>query len=139
MNIRQQINDLKTDTPDLRKFGLLVGGVAILIGLVLFLRHKTNYPYLFWPGAALIAFGAVWPRALKYPYIAWMTMAFALGFVMSQVILTLFFFLIVTPISLVARLVGKDFLSRKRDRRATTYWIPREAKAKTPASYEQQF
>jgi len=66
-------------------------------------------------------------------------MAFALGFVMSQVILTLFFFLLVTPISLLARLVGKDFLNRKLDRQATTHWIPCEAKAKTPASYEQQF
>ena len=139
MSIRQQINDLKTDIPNLRKFGLLVGGVAMLIGLVLLLRHKVNYPYLFWPGAVLIAFGAVWPRALKYPYIAWMTMAFVLGFVMSHVILTLFFFLLVTPISLFARLVGKDFLNRKLDPQATTYWIPREAKAKTPASYEQQF
>jgi multisubunit Na+/H+ antiporter MnhG subunit len=139
VSIRQQINDLKTDAPNLRKFGLLVGGVAMLIGLVLLLRHKTNYPYLFWPGAVLIAFGAVWPRALKYPYIAWMTMAFVLGFVMSQVILTLFFFLLVTPISLLARLVGKDFLNRKRDARTRSYWIPREAKAKTSASYEQQF
>lgn len=139
MSIRQQINDLKTDTPDLRKFGLLVGGVLCVLGLLLLLRHKTNYPYLFWPGAGLIAFSAVCPRALKYPYIAWMTMAFALGFIMSQVILTLFFFLLVTPIGLVARLFGKDFLKRKRDLQATTYWIPREAKAKPPVSYEQQF
>jgi hypothetical protein len=139
MSIRQQINDLKTDIPNLRKSGLLVGGVALLIGLVLLLRHKANYPYLLWPGAVLIALGTVWPRALKYPYIAWMTMAFALGFVMSQVILTLFFFLLVTPIGLVARLFGKDFLNRKLDPTATTYWIPREAKAKTPASYEQQY
>jgi saxitoxin biosynthesis operon SxtJ-like protein len=139
VNIRQQINDLKTDTPNLRKFGLLVGGVAMLIGLVLLLRHKTNYPYFFWPGAALIAFSAVWPRALKYPYIAWMTMAFALGFVMSQVILTLLFFLLVTPIGLVARLFGKDFLNRKLDRQATSYWIPREAKAKTLESHQQQY
>jgi Saxitoxin biosynthesis operon protein SxtJ len=139
VSIRQQINDLKTDTPNLRKFGLLVGGMAMLIGLVLLLRHKTNYPYLFWPGAILTAFSAVWPRALKYPYIAWMTMAFALGFVMSHVILTLFFFLLVTPIGLIARLFGKDFLNRKIDLQATTYWIPREAKAKTPGSYEQQF
>jgi hydrogenase/urease accessory protein HupE len=139
VSIRQQINDLKTDTPNLRKFGLLVGGVLCGFGLLLLLRHKTNYPYVFWPGAVLIAFGAAWPRALKYPYIAWMTMAFALGFIMSQVILTLFFFLLVTPISLLSRLVGKDFLNRKLDARATSYWIPREAKAKTPESYEQQY
>jgi hypothetical protein len=139
VTIRQQINDLKTDKPDLRKFGLLVGGVLCLVGLVLLLRHKTNYPYVFWPGAVLIGFSAVWPRALKYPYIAWMTMAFALGFVMSQVILTLFFFLLVTPISLFARFVGKDFLSRKWHKQATSYWIPRQAEAKKPDSYQQQY
>ncbi|MEY2555933.1 MAG: hypothetical protein QOJ36_1014 [Verrucomicrobiota bacterium] len=139
MSIRQQINDLKTDTPDLRKFGLLVGGVLCVFGLLLLLRHKANYPYLFWPGVVLIAFGAVCPRALKYPYIAWMMMAFALGFVMSQVILTLFFFLLVTPIGLVARLFGKDFLNRKRALQATTYWNPSEVKMKTPGSYEKQF
>ena len=139
MSVRQQINDLRTDTPNLRKFGLLVGGVAMLIGLVLLLRHKSNYPYFLWPGAALIAFGAVWPSALKYPYIAWMTMAFALGFVMSHVILTMFFFLLVTPIGLLARLFGKDFLNQKLDPQATTHWILREAKTKTPESYERQF
>jgi multisubunit Na+/H+ antiporter MnhG subunit len=139
VSIRQQINDLKTDTPNLRKFGLLVGGVLCLFGLLFLLRHKTNYPYFFWPGAVLIAFSAIWPRALKYPYIAWMTMAFALGFVMSHVILTVFFFLLVTPIGLVARLFRKDFLNRQRDLQATSYWIPREAKAKTPVSYEQQY
>jgi hypothetical protein len=139
VSIRQQINDLKTDAPNLRKFGLLVGGVLCLFGLLFLLRHKTNYPYFFWPGAVLIAFSAIWPRALKYPYIAWMTMAFALGFVMSHVILTVFFFLLVTPIGLVARLFRKDFLNRQRDLQATSYWIPREAKAKTPVSYEQQY
>ena len=59
--------------------------------------------------------------------------------VVSQVILTLFFFLFVTPIGLVARLFGKDFLNRKHDLQATTYWIPSEAKAKTPENYERQF
>ena len=139
MSIRQQINDLRTDPPSLRKFGLLVGGVVMLIGLVLLLRHKSNNPYFLWPGAVLIIFGAAWPRALKYPYLAWMTMAFVFGFVMSHVILTLFFFLLVTPIGLLARLFGKDFLNQKLDRQATTYWIPREAKTKMPESYERQF
>ena len=139
MSIRQQINDLKTDTPDLRKFGLLVGGVLCVFGLLLLLRHKTNYPYLFWPGAVLIAFGAVWSRALKYPYLVWMTIAFALGFVMARVILTVFFFVLLTPIGLLARLFGKDFLNLKWDRQTTSYWIPSKAEAKTPESYQQQY
>jgi hypothetical protein len=139
VSLRQQIKELRTGAADLGKFGLLVGGVATLVSLLLLLRHNASYPYWLWPGLILIALGAISPAALKYPYIAWMTVAFVLGFVMAQVILTLLFFLLVTPIGLVARLFGKDFLNRKWDKEATTYWIRCKANAKTPASYEQQF
>src|ERR1051326_7414393 len=114
--IRDDLKQLKTGDRDLRKFGLLVGGVFAALGLIVLLRHKAHWPYFVWPGAALVLFGAIFPRALKYVYIAWMSVAFALGFVVSHVILTLFFFLVITPIGLVARLFGKDFLSLKLDR-----------------------
>ena len=90
-------------------------------------------------GALLAAFGVIWPRALKYVYIAWMALAFTLGFVMSNVILTLFFFLFVTPIGLLARLFQKDFLARKWDKRAASYWIQHGRKVKTANTYERQF
>ena len=83
--------------------------------------------------------GAILPRALKWVYIAWMSIAFALGFVMAHVILTLFFYLVITPVGLLARLVGKDFLSLKLDRSVKSYWLPREQKARKPADYERQF
>ena len=86
-----------------------------------------------------MALGVLWPRALKYVYIAWMAFAFTLGFVMSNVILTLFFFLLVTPIGLVARLFQKDFLARKLDKQAASYWIQRPREMKTAGSYERQF
>jgi hypothetical protein len=46
---------------------------------------------------------------------------------------------VVTPIGLLARLTGKDFLSLKLNRRAGSYWIPREQKEKSPSEYERQF
>ena len=139
MNLREDLKQLKTGDRDLRKFGLLVGGVFTALGVIVLLRHKAHYPYFLWPGAVLIAFGAVFPRALKYVYLVWMSVAFVLGFIVSHVILGLFFFLVITPIGLLARGFGKDFLSLKLDRQAASYWIPREKKAKTPAEYEQQF
>jgi hypothetical protein len=139
MNIREDIKHLNTTDRDLRKFGLMVGGVFAVLGLLFLWRHKAHYPYFLWPGAGLVLFGAVLPRALKWAYIAWMSIAFVLGFVMAHVILTLFFFLVITPIGLVARCVGKDFLSLKLDRAAPSYWIPREPKPKSPADYERQF
>ena len=139
MNIREDIKQLKTDARDLRKFGLMVGGVFAALGLLFLWRHKGFYPYFLGPGVVLILFGAILPRTLKRVYIAWMSIAFVLGFVMAHVILTLLFFLVITPMGLIARLAGKDFLSLKLDRKTKSYWIPREKKVKSPEEYERQF
>ena len=139
MTIRDDLKQLKTDPRTMRKFGLVVGGVLLALGLLFLLRHKAHWPYFAWPGAALMAFGAALPRALKQVYLAWMSVAVVLGFVMSKVILTLFFFLVMMPVGLFARLFGKDFLGLKLDRSARSYWIPREKKVKSAADYERQF
>jgi len=139
MNIREDIRQLHTDRKTLRNFGLLVGGVLILIGLFFFFRHAERTLYFICPGGVLIALGMFWPAILRYAYIAWMSLAFALGFIMAHLILTVFFYLVVTPIGLVARLAGKDFLSLKLDRHATSYWIARENKDKSARDYERQF
>src|SRR5689334_25299228 len=103
MSIRADLKKLETGPGHLRKFGLMVGGVIVLLGVLLLLRHRSHYMAFCGAGALLAAFGVIWPRALKHIYIAWMALAFSLGFVMSNVILTLFFFLFVTPIGLLAR------------------------------------
>ena len=139
VNIKDDIKQLKTSERDLRKFGLMVGGVFALLGLLFLWRHKTHWPYFLWPGSGLMAAGIIVPRALKWVYIAWMSIAFVLGFVMAHVILTVFFYLVITPIGLVARLFGQDFLSIKLDRAAKSYWIPRDKKVKAAQDYERQF
>jgi len=137
--ILEQIKKLKTGERELRKFGWLVGGVFTALASLMWLRHKAYFPYFFVLGVMLIAFGFLRPKALKYVYVAWMSVAIVIGFVVSNVILTLFFFLVITPIGLITRLLGKDFLALKIDREAPTYWIARERATKTPAEYERQF
>jgi hypothetical protein len=139
MSIRADLEKLKTGVRELRKFGLTVGGVFVAIGVLFLLRHKSSYPIFLGLGSTLVVFGAIWPRALKYVYVAWMTLAFTLGFVMSNVILTVFFFLLVTPMGLLSRLFGKDFLAQKLDKSAASYWISRPHETKTAESYERQF
>jgi hypothetical protein len=139
VNIREDIKQLKTSDRDLRKFGLLVGAVFAGLGVLFLWRYKTYYPYFLGPGLGLVLLGAILPRTLKWVYIGWMSIAFVLGFVMAHVILTLLFYLVLTPIGLVARLCGQDFLSLKLNRTAKSYWIPRDPKPKSPADYERQF
>jgi hypothetical protein len=62
------------------------------------------------------------------------------GAIISTILLTLLFYLVVTPIGLVARLAGKDFLSRKLEVSSASYWILRDAtKLKRKSQHERQF
>lgn len=137
--IREEIKQLKTGERELRKFGWLVGGVLAALGIFMWVRDKTYFPYLLGPGIVLVVSGFLFPKALKYVYIAWMSVAIVLGFVVSTVILAIFFLLVVTPIGLIARLCRKDFLSLKIQREAPTYWIRREQVVKAATEYERQF
>jgi hypothetical protein len=139
MTLWDDIQQLKSGERELRKFGLLVGGVLAGLGILMWLRGKGHFAYFLAPGVLLLAVGLVLPKGLKQVYVAWMALAMVLGLVVSNVILTLFFFLVITPVGLAARCLGKDFLRLKLDRQATTYWLPRERKTKTPAQYERQF
>jgi hypothetical protein len=70
----------------------------------------------------------------------WMTLAILMSWVMTRVILSVLFYLGITPMSILARLFGKDFLAIKFDRKdVTSYWIPKEKQVFEKADYEKQF
>ncbi len=137
--MRDPLKTLPTGPRELRKFALVVGGIfAALAGWGAW-RGQPGYPWLLVPALALIVLGLVWPRSLKWVYVSWMALGLAMGLVVSTVILTLLFYLLVTPMGLLARWTGNDFLSRRRDPHAKTYWIPRRQTPKSLQRYEQQF
>ena len=138
--IREELKALKTGTRELRRFGLMVGSVFLLLAAWFTWRGKFFYPYFLVAGVALVVPGLLVPAALRHVYLVWMALAFALGLVVSTVLLTLFYYLVVTPIGLAARLFGKDFLSERWDRRAESYWIAvRRSEPRRKEEYEQQF
>lgn len=139
--LRDDIKGLLKATPrDLRKFGLTVGGVFLGLGVLFYLRHKPWWPWFVTPGAPLAVLGAILPRSMKWIYVGWMTLAMLMGAVVSTVLLTLLFYFVVTPIGLVARLAGKDFLRQKPEPSAASFWIMRAtSKPKEKHEHEQQF
>ncbi len=132
MTLIEEIRQLKPTTKDLRSFGVVVGGAFVVFWAVIkwvlprLLGHGGDFPALWMIGAALAVVGAVAPIVLRPVYYVWMTLALAMGFVMTRVILTLFFFLVLTPVGLVFKVIGRDALHRKLDREGSTYWIDKE-------------
>ena len=71
-------------------------------------------------------------------YVGLTVLAYPIGFVLSYLIMGFLFFVMITPLGLFFRLVGRDPLERAFDPEATTYWAdPRPRRAK--GSYFRQF
>jgi len=121
-----------------REFGLLVGGVlAALGGWWLFRgRFPTAAPAALSIGALLALLGVVAPRTLAVPYRLWMGAAERVSRVVTLLVLSIVYFLVLTPIGLAKRAFGWDPLER-RAAPSDSYWSPFPERA--PDHYRKMF
>ena len=56
----------------------------------------------------------------------WFKFGMILGAIVSPVVMGVVFFLVVTPIGLIMKIIGKDLLNKKYDKKKRTYWIKRD-------------
>ena len=68
--------------------------------------------------------GLIKPGVVRWPYVVSMVMAFPIGWVISQLMLALMFYGIITPVALLFRIRGRDALGRKPAPDRPTYWTP---------------
>ena len=87
-------------------------------------------------GLLVGAIGVARPRFIHPIYLVWMYAAYPIGFVMSHLILGAIFYVVLTPVGLVMKLVGYDPL-RRQLRTSTSYWVPCERVAGTKQYFRQ--
>ena len=123
-----EIPDL--DARGLRKFGLGTGAaLAVVFGIAL--PWLLAVPRPWWPwiaGGALALWALVAPGTMKGFHRAWMGMALRIGRVSTLVLMSLIFFLVITPTALIMRIAGRDAMARRPDPRRQSYRIA----ARTP-------
>jgi hypothetical protein len=137
--ILHEIKNIKSDSKELRKFGITIGVVLIAIAFLFTKVASTGFSCLVVTAAALILFGFIFPQTLFYLHKFWMIFSILLSFISTKVIITLLFYFIVTPIGIIMRLSGKDFLDTKIDKNKSSYWIKRETKVYLSEDTEKQF
>lgn len=137
--LKEEFKLIKESKKDLQKFGLTVGGVLIIISGFLFYFEKPSAIFFGGTGLFLVFTGLIHPAILKPLNKIWMSLAIVLGFFMSRLILTILFYLILTPVSFAARIFGKKFMELNYDKSAKTYWEKRSVIHKKPIDYERQF
>ena len=66
----------------------------------------------------------------------WFKFGILLGAIVAPIVMAIVFFLVVTPIGLFMRILGKDLIRKKFDKKRETYWIKRD---KPVSTMKQQF
>ena len=117
------------DRSERREFARSLMAGFPLLALLFFavVRWKTGMwaHWPIWMGCCGLAAGALlWiaPQLARPIYVAWHAIGGVFGFVISNLLLVLVFYLVITPIGVLLRLAGKDPLDRRLDRSAATYW-----------------
>jgi hypothetical protein len=122
-----------------RGFGITFGAVSLIVALW---PVRSGQPPRVWVLAiaalfCLIAFTR--PSLLRPLNLAWMRFGLLLARITNPLILGLLFYLVLTPMALILRLLGKDLLRLRRDPGAPSYWIERNPPGPEPESMANQF
>lgn len=122
-----------------RTLGLVFATVFLIIAVFpLFFGGALRW----WSLAVAAAFAVV---ALVLPGVltplnrAWTRFGLLLHKIVSPIVLGFLFYIVVTPLGLLMRLLGKDPLRLRWDRRSSTYWIERKPAGPKPETLSDQF
>jgi hypothetical protein len=141
--------DLNPDDRTLRQFGLIA---VVGFGLLAACAYYETWMFAFGLGDARLPvagtlagvgvlsllLGLVYPRANRVIFVGTAILAYPIGFVLSYVIMGVLFFLIIAPIGVLLRILGKTPLARSYDRNAATYWSKAHP-SRGQQSYFRQF
>lgn len=131
--------NLNPSKKELRTFGLCALGFLALVGWIVF-RRSGSIP----AGAIVAGFGLVCavlaftvPKALRPVWIVLMVVNYPIGWVVTHVVMTFIFYVVVSPVGIIMRLTGRDPMERAFDRNAKTYWKPRRAPSDSSRYFRQ--
>jgi hypothetical protein len=122
---------------ELRQFGLLVGAVFTVIGLwPLIFRGEPLRLWAIGIGGLLIAFGGILPSVLAPVHKGWMWVGHILGWINTRILLSIVFYVLLTPIGLVFRLMGKDKIRQAFSESSKTYRVVRSPRPHSHMKYQ---
>jgi len=131
----------KPEPKDLRSFGRIALIASCLVAGLLYILKDLAIQWVF----IIIAFGLlVFLSSLvslgvtRLIYLVLTAITLPIGLVVSFIVLAVFYYLIITPVGLVFRLIGRDSMKRKFDSAAHSYWVAHRP-SKSLERYFHQF
>lgn len=138
--IKEELKHIDHSESAISKFVLLVGFTLIVVATFL-LNYSHNTAAIIIYAVAIILFllKFISPKLLSFVHTAWMMLALILGWIMTKIILTILFFIVVTSIGIITKFSRKNFLDLNRGNGSPTYWNKRCNSVKVKNYYERQY
>jgi len=129
----------RPDARELRRFAIAMLIGFFVLGALSAWRAKGigTGSVVLWSIGVSLAVAAFVPKLGRIAYLAVYLPTSIIGYVVSNVMLTVMFFLVITPLGIIMKLMGKDVLQQRRPGR-TTQWTPVK-ETKNEESYYRQF
>lgn len=135
----EEIKNIKSGKKELRKFGISVGAALALLGVLALFRGNGRHFYFFILSPVFMFLAIVAPRFLMPVHKIMAFLVIIASAIITNLVLCVLFYIVITPISLLGRLFGKSFLDLGFGAETESYWIPRKKGAVNIADYEKQF
>lgn len=110
---------------ELRVFGLIALLVSILVTLVFYIYKDISVHWvvlIFAVGLTMFACCMISQKLGRIIYFTLSLITLPIGWTISLIILFLFYFLLLAPLGLFFRLIGRDTLGKRFDLTAKSYW-----------------
>ena len=119
-----------------KSFGLLFFIVFLIIGLWPLKNGESINFYFITASIIFLLLGLINSKLLTPLNKSWIKLGEILGIVIAPIVMALVYFVILTPVSIIVRVFGKDLLGLKFSKEKETYWIKRK---KILGSMKKQF
>jgi hypothetical protein len=123
---------------ELRMFGIISLIASVLISLLLYVLKGLGIQWMaiiIFIGIVIFLSSLISFKLTRGIYLGLILVTMPIGLVVSFVLLAIFYFLLLTPVGLLFRLMGRDALGRKFDSAADSYWLIR----RPPDSLDRYF
>jgi hypothetical protein len=133
--------DWNPKSKELRSFGKIALVASAVISLLLYLLKGVAIQWvliIFAFGFIIFTISIISLKLTKMIYLGMILVTLPIGWVVSFILLSAFYFLLLAPLGLIFRLIGRDPLCRKFNPKAKSYWLSRQP-PKGPEQYFHQF
>ncbi len=128
---------IETQIGSEKGFGIVFAIVFLLVGFfpllngdgvqyLLLLDAENVHQWSLIVALVFLVLAYLAPKTLSVPNKLWFKLGMALGAVVAPIVMALVYFIAVVPTGLIMRLMGKDLLQKKLNKKAKSYWIKRD-------------